>query len=89
MGSTTVTPLTATPALATLTVAPDRKFAPVKVTDTAAPCTPLLGVMEVRVGPGSELTLKVTGTLVPTEVVTVTLVGPAGAVAAIVKVAVI
>ena len=85
----TVTPLTTMPALATLTLVPEMKLVPVNVTDTVAPCTPLLGVMEVRVGPGSKLTLKVAGPLMPPDVVTVTFVAPAAAVAAIVKVAVI
>ena len=50
MALTTVTLLTVISADETLTVAPARKFVPVRVTGTEAPCRPLEGAMEVRVG---------------------------------------
>jgi len=67
-------------------VAPVR-FVPVRVTATAAPRTPLVGVIEVNVG---KTTVKapVRVLLVPPEVVTVTFLAPVAAVAEMVKVAV-
>ena len=88
VGLTTVTLLTTTPALSTLTVAPEVKLVPVRVTETVAPWTPFDGLMDVKVGT-TEPTVKDNGPLVPPGVVTVTLVGPAAAVVAMVNVAVI
>jgi hypothetical protein len=86
--STTDTALTVTPAFETFTVAPGVKLAPVNVTGTLAPWAPLLGLIEVSVGCGDWI-VKLTAPLVPPAVVTVTLTGPAIAVAAIVNVTVI
>src|ERR1017187_9612546 len=86
--STTVTPLTVTPALATMMVAPGMKLAPDKVPGTVAPCAPFDGLMELMVGTAG-ITVKDTGPLIPPEVVTVTFVPPSVALAAILKVAVI
>ena len=47
---TTVTLLTVTSADETVTVAPARKFVPVRVTGTVAPWTPLDGAIAVRPG---------------------------------------
>jgi hypothetical protein len=47
---TTVTALTATPALFVATVAPVTKFVPARVTDTLAPWTPAAGATVLRVG---------------------------------------
>ena len=69
-------------------VAPERKFAPVRVTGTLEPCTALAGVMEVRLG-AAALTVKTAAAVVPPVVVTVTLRAPNVAVAAIDSVAVI
>jgi hypothetical protein len=80
----TLTPPTVTPGPA-LTMAPEVKLAPVNVTGTLAPCVPLLGLMLVNVG-SPTLIVKATGLLVPLEVVTVTLAGPVGALAAMVNV---
>ena len=85
---TTVTLLTVMPVEETATVAPARKFVPVRVTGTEAPWMPLEGAMEVRVG-AAALTVKTTAAVVPPEVVTVTLRAPGVAVAEIVRVAVI
>jgi hypothetical protein len=87
---TTLTLLTVTPEPLTLTVSPEAKLAPAKVTFTAAPSVPLGGVTEVSVGP--ELlaaTVNVTALLVPAEVVTVTLREPVAAEVPMVNVAVI
>ena len=85
---TRVTLLTVISAVETLTVAPARKFVPVRVTGTVAPWMPLEGAMEVRVG-AAVLTVKTAAAVVPPEVVTETLRAPVGAVAEIVSVAVI
>src|ERR1035438_3997030 len=66
---TTVTPLTVTPPLATMMVAPGMKLVPDKVTGTVAPCAPFDGLMELMVGTAG-ITVKDTGTLVPPEVAT-------------------
>ena len=47
---TTVTLLTAIHGLLTATLAPVTKFVPVSVTGTVAPCTPLVGLTDARVG---------------------------------------
>ena len=85
---TTVTLLTVMSAVETVTVAPARKFVPVRVTGTVAPWAPLDGAMAVRVG-AALLTVKTTAPLVPPAVVTVTLRAPVAALAEIVRVAVI
>jgi hypothetical protein len=64
------------------------KPVPVKVTRTVAPRAQLDGLIEVTFGPPG-ITVKDDGPLVPPDVVTVTLVGPVVALAAMVKVAVI
>src|ERR1044072_6697766 len=69
-------------------VAPETKFVPVKVTGTEVPAVPELGVIELRVG-GGRRTVKALGALVPWVVVTVTLLAPVAAPAAMAKVAVI
>ena len=69
-------------------VAPERKLEPVRVTGTLAPCSPLEGLMPVKVGV-AELMVKVTGEVVPLEVETVTVAAPAVALGAMAKVAVI
>src|SRR5215831_3155807 len=84
----TVTALTVMPGLLVATVAPEMKLAPVRVTGTAVPATPLTGLTEDKVGAGG-LTVKVTAVEVPPEVETVTLAAPRAALAAMVKVAVI
>ncbi len=84
----TLTLLTDTPLLLIFTVAPEMKLVPVSVTGTVLPCTPLFGLIEVRVGP-VEVMVKVTALLVPADVVMVTLSAPGAASAAIVKEAVI
>jgi hypothetical protein len=66
-------------------VEPVRLF-PEMVTGTEAPCAPLLGEIPLRVGPAG-FTVKVTPLLVPLELVTVTVCGPVGAVAEMLKVA--
>jgi hypothetical protein len=66
-------------------VAPVR-FVPVKVTLTLVPCAPVLGAIEVRVGPN---TVNVTALLVPFGVVTVTFLVVSPAVVVIEKVAMI
>lgn len=50
MPLTTATLLTVTPLPETATVAPGIKFVPARVTFTAAPCRPLFGVTEDKVG---------------------------------------
>src|SRR5579864_8312761 len=72
---TTVTLLTATPGLLTLTVAPGRKLAPVRVTIPLAPASPPDGLTDVSAGV-PELMPKLTVPLVPPAVVTVTLADP-------------
>ena len=84
VGLFTLTLPTVTPGPA-LTMAPEMKLAPVNVTGTLAPCVPLLGLMLVNTG-GPTVIVKATGLLVPLEVVTVTLAGPVGALAAMVNV---
>src|SRR5215831_5205205 len=69
-----------------LTVAPEAKLVPVKVTGRLLPTTPLAGLIPDKVG---ETMVKPSGGLVPPSVVTVTLAVPGGAEAAMVKVAVI
>ena len=81
---TTVTLLTATSALLIETVEPATKFVPVSVTTTAVPRVPDGGLIEEIVG-GARTTLKLATLLVPAEVVTVTLRGPAVAEASIVN----
>src|ERR1039457_4748437 len=85
---TTVTLPTVIPVLAMVTVAPPTKFAPVSVTGTAAPRTPVAGAMVLSLG-GGGLTVKTTGALVPALVVTVTFAAPSVALAAMVNVAII
>ena len=85
---TTVTLLTVTSAEETFTAAPETKFEPVRVTGTVAPCKPLDGAIAVRPG-AAALTVKTTGPVVPSAVVTVTLRAPGVGVAARVNVAVI
>jgi hypothetical protein len=79
---------TVTPVPVTFTLAPDTKFVPVSVTETAVPCVPADGLTEVSVG-AAAVTLKGTVPLVPPVVVTETLYCPVAAFEAIVKVAVI
>jgi len=67
----TVTLLTVTPELSTLTVVPDVKFVPVRVTFTFAPDVPALGVIEVSVG-AAALIVKATVLVVPAGVLTLT-----------------
>src|SRR5579864_4959588 len=72
----TVTPLTATPPppppeTATV-VAPAMKLVPVNVTATVVARTPVGGAIEVNVGAGGTVTVKVTALLVPPGAVTVT-----------------
>jgi hypothetical protein len=71
-----------------MTDAPARKFVPLNVTGTVAPGPPLDGAIEFSPGAG-EVTVNVTGALVPPEVVTLTLRPPGVAPEAIVNVAVI
>src|ERR1041384_3373266 len=54
------------------TVAPLTKLEPVRITGTLAPTMPPVGLIPVSVGAGG-LMVKVTGALVPLELVTVTL----------------
>jgi len=84
---TTCTLLTVTPLPLRFTVAFAAKFVPVKVTGTFAPCTPLIGVIEVSVG--VPVTVKVAPFVVIPDDVTVTVSAPTVAFAAIPKVAVI
>jgi hypothetical protein len=85
---TTATLLTVTPVPETLTVAPETKLVPVKVTETAVPLAPLVGERDASVG-AVEVTVNVTAPLVPYSVVTLILRDPAVAVEAIVRLAVI
>jgi hypothetical protein len=84
---TTTTLLAVTPA-PVFTTAPERKFAPVKVTPTLVPTAPDAGLTELSEG-GGGLIVNGTAPLAPPDVVTVTLPAPIGALAAIVNVAVI
>ena len=70
-----------------LRVAPERKLAPVRVTGTAGPWTPLAGATALSVG--AAVTTVNTAALDPPAVVTVTLRAPAVAVDEMVRVAVI
>jgi hypothetical protein len=74
--------------LLTATVAPATKFAPVRVTGTLMPWSPLAGLTDVSVGAGG-FTVNTAGPLVPPLVVTVMLAAPAAALAPVVSVAVI
>src|SRR5208337_358295 len=78
---TTVTLLTVIPLLPGLTVAPLMKFVPVRVTGTAAPCAPLLGLTPVSVGTDA-VTVNATPLLAtpPTFTTTFPLVAPLGTV---------
>jgi hypothetical protein len=92
VGLMTVTPLTATPPppppeTATV-VAPVMKLVPVNVTDSAVARTPVGGAIEVNVGAGGTVTVKVTALLVPPGAVTVTFLAVAPANALITKFAV-
>jgi hypothetical protein len=92
----TLTPPTATAGLGidkqvseqleTLTVAPELKLVPVSVTVTLVPGAPLVGLMPVNVGSDPPVIVKAIALLVPLDVVTVTLVAPAAALEAMVKV---
>ncbi len=83
----TFTLLAVTPAPPTETVVPTgTKFAPVNVTPTVVPRTPLAGAMPPSVG-AVPLTVKVWPALEPPIVVTVTVRTPIAAPAATVKVA--
>ena len=68
----TATLLTVTPGVAAVNVmlVPERKLLPVRISGTAAPWRPLFGVIELSVGAGTGLTVKLTLLLVPAEVVT-------------------
>ena len=92
VGLMTVTALTATPPPPpppeTLIVVPLLvKFVPVKVTENDVPRTPVGGAIEVNVGAGGTVMVKVTALLVPPGAVTVTFLAVAGVPAPIVKVA--
>src|ERR1700675_1136380 len=54
---TTVTALTVTPVPDTAKVDPARKLVPARVTGTAVPRTPVLGVIDVSVGAGGAITV--------------------------------
>jgi hypothetical protein len=75
----TTTLLTPIPGLLTATVAPETKLAPVRVTGTLAPCTPVAGLRDVSVGAGG-LTVNGNGLLATNPTVTTTLpvVAPLG-----------
>jgi len=76
---TTVRPETEMPApVGTLMVLPATKFVPVKVTGTAAPWAPDVGLMDVSTGAGG-FTLNCTLEVVSPSVVTETLCAPKGA----------
>jgi hypothetical protein len=79
---------TVIPALSTPTLTGEAKFLPVSVTDTLAPCVPLVGLMLLRTGAGG-VTVKTTAEEVPPAVVTVTFAGPVAAPEATANVAVI
>lgn len=86
----TVTLLTVMPLPVAPTVAPAMKFVPVRVTFTAVPCMPLLGVTEVRVGVlCAAVTVKVSMLLVPPLVTTQVLCAPVATVEEMLYVAVI
>jgi hypothetical protein len=85
---TTMTSLTLTPMAPTKTVAGETKFVPVKITGTVVPVSPLLGLIDVKVGAGGAMA-KLTAPLVPPAVVTVTPPIPAAAFPAIANMAVI
>jgi len=87
---TTVRPLTVMPVAETFTAVAPVRLVPVRVTgSTRVPRAPDAGKIEVRVGAGvGATTVNVTLPLVPPGVVTLTVLGPSAAVAAIVKVAV-
>jgi hypothetical protein len=85
---TTTTLVTVTPGLETVTLEPDIKLAPARVTGTVAPWLPADGVTEVRDGAGG-LTVKVAGPLTPLELETVMVEAPSEAVGASNNVAVI
>jgi len=88
-GSPTTTALRVTPPPETVTVvAPEMKFVPVKVTPNDVPRTPFGGAIEVNVGTGGTVTVKVTALLVPPGAVTVTFLAVAPAPTPIVRVAV-
>src|SRR2546422_92194 len=82
VGLTTVTPLTVTPVPGTVTALTSLRFVPVRVTETLVPRTPVLGAIEVRLGPP---TVNVTGLLIPPGVVTLTFLAPSTVVGAIAK----
>jgi hypothetical protein len=84
---TSFTLLTVTLLSLTFTVGLAAKFVPVKVTGTFAPCAPLAGLIEVRVG--EAVTVNVTPFVVTPDDVTVTVSPPSVAFAATLKVAVI
>jgi hypothetical protein len=84
----TFTPFTATPEVPTATVRSSAKLAPVMVTRTLVPWSPLAGLTETSVGPDG-LTVNTAALLVPPLVVTVTFAAPIAALASIVSVAVI
>lgn len=88
-GSPTTTALCVTPVpeIATV-VAPEMKFVPVKVTWNDVARTPFGGAIEVNVGAGGTVTVKVTALLVPPGAVTVTFLAVAPAPAPITKFAV-
>ena len=87
----TVTPLTMIPPpppppeTATV-VSPVMKLVPVRVTGTVVPRTPVVGAIEVNVGVGGIVTVKVTALLVPPGAVTVTFLAVPAANALMVKV---
>src|SRR6267142_6357840 len=88
----TVTPVAPVPAARlTLTASPAaEKFVPVSVTATVLPRDPVIGEIEVSVGVGGlATTVKVTGAVVPPEVLTVTVRAPKVALPAITKLVVI
>jgi hypothetical protein len=88
VGFTTTTLLTVIPLSLTFTAELAAKLVPLKVTGTFVPCTPLVGLIEVSVGP-DEFTVNVTPLLFVPADVTVTVCAPGGAFAAIWNAAVI
>jgi hypothetical protein len=88
VGETTVRFVTGiSPAIPVMAKVPVR-LVPVKVILTAVPRTPDVGEIDVRVGGGGAVTVKVTGLEVPPGVETLTALAPVGARSAIVNVAV-
>jgi hypothetical protein len=85
---TTVTPPTVIPGLLTATAAPATKFAPVSVTGTLVPWSPLAGLTDTSTGAG-KFTVNTAGPLVPPLVVTATFAAPIAALAPIVSVTLI